>query len=1016
MVIPVSSGSSAPYVAPPPPPPSYKVQPHDTVQSIAQAYSVTPEELARTNGIATSTALTPGQTLTLPANAVPPPPKEQLPSDQSLQQKTSAAVSAYQTAVQQSKQALQNAPHNAGIRSDIAQSEASPVDSAQQAMNTAIQNEIAGEIANRNNGVPAQFRTPTSQLIDSFGQAIVQRYQGDPTTQSAVSAGVTNYKANTLISAVPDKGSAHDKLQSLSTQLQGQPQDVVDQVLADSRVQGWIQAEANQVAQPYANVQPDNVAYAQDQANQAADQLYTATNGLSPTLATAVTQASMPTIQNIAQLQLGGAGSMVPFDTVQSVLASLGNSDQANSVMQQAAEAYANLGTASFLTRGGASSELEQSILDSPGYGAAGNPSFAIALGQALQQRGMTTQANAAFDAGAQGVQDYLANNGGSPLKAYDAAHSAAEQKDQKLAQLLAQSGPLTYAQEQSFIKAYRSDPDNAKAYQADADAAKTLASYMQNNQASLIYAAGHNPAAAKQLYSAMQDVAQSGQGETALKFAGYVNNDAAASKAFSQFSDYQSTFLPDAVKSAEGQLLVENGGDTKMAGSELLELADPVFKGHAGWNLVKEGFQAMSEGDTKAFSAASFAEGYKEMGASGKAWAIAAVTVDSLNGANAGQLNEMINAFSMAGGDVSEVGTGVLQVMADAGKFGAYNATAEAMAKLGARFVPGLAMVASTTAFASDFEAAKDNSGSATGAVYALAMAGDMISVIGSFMENFPPAAIAGEVVNGIGTIISAPFELVGHLLEGNKEQQEFQEEQVKYLQAAGISNKDEAEAMAKDGGAINAFAQQAGLNPQQAQQILMAHPEAFDQGTAYTQPVINLLKACQIKPADADGFLSALAKDNPNYVNVLFNMSTAPGYNSATPLVNNANLVNMIGGGGYANAKAYVQSHAPDVFSADGNARRQADYDYELALSSGAMQQSEIGNLLKSNSNAAYQAEIINIMKSNGSLNHWVQQIGAQYAYNGWPQAAIGAIQNAQGAGVLSASQAQQYITELG
>lgn len=1015
-MLPVSADASTRYVPPSsPPPPPYKVQAHDTVQSIAQTYGVTPEELARANGITTMTALTEGQTLTLPANAVPPGPNEQPPSAQTLQQQTNTAVSAYQTAQAQAKQAIQNAPRNAGIRSDIAQSEADTVNQARQAMESAIQNEIAGDIANRNNGVPAQFRTPTNQLISSFGQAIAQRYANDPDTQSAVNDAVNGYQAITLISAVPSDANAHDKLQSLSTQLQGQPQSVIDKALADPQVQSWVQAEANQVAQPYAKVHADDVYYAQDQATQAAGQLQTATTGLSPELATAVTQASMPTIQKIAQLQLGYAGSMVPFDNVQSVLANLGGS-QSNSVIQQVAQAYAdNPGAVGFLTRGGATSELETSILASPGYGSAGSPNFAIALGNALQERGRTQAANDAFAAGAQGVQDYLAHNGGSPLQAYQAAHSAAEEKDKKLQQLLAQSGPLTATQSQAFIKAYRDDPDNAKVYQADADTAKTLAAYMQNNQASLLFAAGHNQGAAQQLYTMMQDMAQSGQGKTALQFAGYVQNDAAASKAFSKFSDYESKFLPDAVKSAEGQLLVENGGDTKMAGSQLLKLADPVFKDRSGWKLVKEGIEALSNGDTKAFNAAQFAEGYKEMGAAGKAWAVAGIAVDSLNGANADKVNEMINAFSLAGSDVSELGAGALEVMADAGKFGAFNATADVMAKLGAKFVPGLSVIASISAFASDFEAAKNNPGSALGAFSALAMAGDVISVIGSFMENIPPIAVAGEIVTGIGTLISAPFELVAHAIEGNKEQREFQEEQTKYLEAAGIE-KDQAERLAKDGTAASTFAEKLGLNPDQAQQILAAHPEAFDQGGNYTQGVINAVKACQIKPDDVNGFLSAMAKDDPNYVTTFYNQLTVAANSPSTPLSNSAHLASLIDSGTFANTKAYVESHAPDVFSPDGNARRQADCDYEVALSTATMQPVQIANLLNSNHNAAYQAEIINVMKDSGTLRTWVQQMSSDYAYVGLSQAAISALRNAQSAGVLPADQAQQYVGELG
>ncbi|WP_266171068.1 LysM peptidoglycan-binding domain-containing protein [Dyella subtropica] len=1016
-MLPVEPGSSARYIplaAPQPPP--YQVQPKDTVQSVAQTYKVTPEELARTNGISVTTDLAHIQTLTLPANAVPPAHDDSSQPAQTPAQKTDAAISAYQDAVKHRDELIQNAPHNGAIRADIRQSESPAVDSAQKAMDTAIQNEIAGEVAYRNNGTPVEFRTPTDQLITSAGQAILQRHQGDPGTQSAISAAVSDYqltsKAQALIPSFSGDFSPHDKLLSLSTNLQGQPQEVVDRVLADPNVQSWVKAAADQVAQPYAHVKSGNEHYAVDQASQAAGQLQMVTDGLPPALATAVTQASMPTIQKIAQLELGSQGSMVPFDSVQSVLAGLGDSGQANAVINQAAAAYAgNLGAVRYLTASGAAnsanSPLTASISQSPGYGSAGSPAFAIALGNQLSGRpGLNDLANRAFDAGAQGVHDYLANNGGSPLKAYDAAHAAAQQTDQKLAELLAKAGPLTDEQKQAVIKAYRDDPDHAKAYQADADAAKKLAGYMQTNQASLIYAAGRNPDAAQQLYSAMKDLAQSGQGKLALQFAGDVQNDPAALKAFGKFSDYESKFLPDAMASAHGQLLVEDGGDTKMAGSQLLELASPVFKFRNGWNLVKENFEKKIDGNGT-FNAKALAQGYKEMGLSGKAWAVAAVTTDSVNGVNVTKINEMIGEFSMAGGDVTEVGTGALKTLADAGKFGAYNATAETMAKLGAKFVPGLSVIASTAAFVTDFNAARDNQNPA----YAGALLGDTIAVIGSFMETAGVTEVPGAVVTGIGILMSAPFELVGKIIDGNKEQKDFQEEQVKYLEAGGI-DKDKAEVLAKDGEAINAFAKQLGLSPQQAQDVLMAHREAFDQGAGNAQGLIDVVKACQIKPEDVGGFVDALAHDNPDYVRFF----SQPRGTPTTPLTNRDDLADLIGGGGFTNAKAYVQSHAPDVFSAAGSARRQADRQYEVAQSLSGSPQMQIGNLLKSNHDPVYQSEIIKVMKDNGTLDTWVKQMGTEFAYNGWDQAAKSAIQNAQNTNVLSADEAQRYLGQLG
>ncbi|HEV2679392.1 MAG TPA: hypothetical protein VGV14_02735, partial [Rhodanobacter sp.] len=513
-------------------------------------------------------------------------------------------------------------------------------------------------------------------------------------------------QADVLIPSYSGNWSAADKLKGIV--LTGQPQAVIDRVLADPQVQAWIKQAAADIGKPYDGMGRDKIPYAYDQAGQASGNLAIATDGMPSQIAAALAQASMPTIQKIAQLELGYAGSMVPFDSVQSVLANIGTGDQATSVIQQTAEAYAgNLGAVDFLTRGGGNSELASTIVSSPGFGSAGNPAFAIALGNELKSRGQTDNANAAFDAAGQGVHDYLANNGGSPLKAYDAARKGVEDKEKHLSELLGKAGPLTDAQKQAFIKAYRSDPDNAKAYKADADAAKTLATYMETNKQGLIYAAGRDPAAAQQLYGAMKDLTQSGQGVEALKFAGYVRTDSAAAKTFTKFSDYQDDFLPKALEAAQGQLLVENDGDTKGAGSALLELAEPVFKGQDGWALVKENYAHMADGETKAFDAKQFAEAFTKLGGAGKGWATVSVMVSSFNGANAEQINTMIGAFAIAGGKVDEVGTGAVQALTEAGKFGVYAESAEKLAKFTAKFVPGLAAVANTAVFASDFSKA---------------------------------------------------------------------------------------------------------------------------------------------------------------------------------------------------------------------------------------------------------------------------------------------------------------------
>jgi hypothetical protein len=70
----------------------------------------------------------------------------------------------------------------------------------------------------------------------------------------------------------------------------------------------------------------------------------------------------------------------------------------------------------------------------------------------------------------------------------------------------------------------------------------------------------------------------------------------------------------------------------------------------------------------------------------------------------------------------------------------------------------------------------------------------------------------------------------------------------------------------------------------------------------------------------------------------------------------------------------------------------------------------------LLSRNHNAAFQAEIINIMKQNNTLGTFVEAMGANDHYNGWPEAARAAIQSAANAGVLTPAQAQGYLAQVG
>lgn len=795
----------------PPPKPeqkTYVVQPGDTVESIAAQHHVTPQALASANDVAHYAsspaangyrtqyqALPAGMELVLPPAEVAP---DRTDAAHTPQQKTDAAAKAYQQALKDRDQAMRDAPPDMGMRSVILKTENAHVADARAAFDAAVQAEIDGKVADATVGVPPQYQTPAAQLAKTYGDQIVARYADDANLQAAAQtvAHTAQVKAtaDSLIPGFAGPWTAAEKLQQID--LQGQPQEVVDAVLSDPRVQQWIKQAAADIGKPYEGVGSGNLPGAYRQADAAAKALAAATGNMSPQLTAAVVQASMPTIQKIAQLQ--SSNDILPFDSVYAVLSRVGDDAQGKAAMAQAAQAFADN-----------ADRLPMNFANAP-EGVVANAAslntdarFALALADAFRENGDPATAARVEQAAAAGIGEGLKYQGDGPKAAYEKAHAAAQDKDKHLAELLAKAGPLTKQQTEAYIKAYREDPDNAKVYKADAEAAAHLGSWMKANQRALLFAAGNDPEAAKQLYGMLQDLAQSGQGATALQFAGDIKNDPKAAAAFAKFSDYQADFLPKALTSAQGQLLLESDGNTKEAGNKLLELADPLFKGKDGWDAVRENYARLANGETKAFNAAQFADGYRKMGAAGKAWAVASIMTSTLNGANAGEVSDLIASFATAGANTDGLATGAAQALADAGRLGRFTESAATFAKFASRFVPALGVVASSAAFASDFGKAVDGN-----PAYAIALAGDVFSIIGGVLETTGIGEVPGAIVTGIGAVLSAPFELVGGIIDGNKEAKAFAQEEEKYLKQVGEDDTT-SKAMAES-------------NPQQVKDLL--------------------------------------------------------------------------------------------------------------------------------------------------------------------------------------------------
>jgi len=763
----IAANDSGNYAQPQlPPPPIHTVTGNETVAQVAQQYGVAPEELARGNNISVDTALPPGQMLTLPPHAATNA-TQAAPATQTPAQKTDAAIAAYQAALKQRDDDMRSAPRNAGLRADLDSTEQDRIDAAKKTMNQAIADEVAGEVAFRNQGTPIAFRTPTDQLIDNAGNAIVARHSGDASLAATIQGAVGTYKfqnqVNGLIPEYSDGTSAADKLKGIM--LNGQPPEVVAAVAADPRVQAWAKEAAVQVDQAYANGRNGSGSL------DAAHALLASIQGLPPPLAAAVVRQSLTAIQKMGQVSMNGPGQQT-FGSMQRVISALGEGPDAQDLANQVAGAYLHQ-----------AEDWSQQTLNSVTVAMNGGvrPTLAMALANALQNDGRAEQAQDIIAAATIGQQSYLANAQDSPLKAYNDAHGAKLEKDEHLAELLNHAGPLNDQQKLAFIEAYRADPDNAKVYQAETDAGRDLASYMNAHQDDLIAAAGRSPDNAKQLYQCMQDLNQSGQGKTSLAFVVAIDKDPAATKAFNGFSDYQTDFIDKAIAAAQGQLLVEGHGDAKGAATQLLALAAPLFQANDGWSQITTNYTRMAEGKEDAFTAKALGEEFKELGPGGKGLAMASIMVNAINGSLGDNASGVINSYATALGTTAGLASGALQSLVEAEKAGTKTAS---LAEFSARLVPGLSLIAASSACKSDFDSMQSNP------VYAGAVVGDLFSVIGSTLE-VGGVEVPGAFINGIGSLVAAPFQFAGGLIDDITDANQVHADVKKYLSADGVNLK---------------------------------------------------------------------------------------------------------------------------------------------------------------------------------------------------------------------------------
>ena len=280
----------------------------------------------------------------------------------------------------------------------------------------------------------------------------------------------------------------------------------------------------------------------------------------------------------------------------------------------------------------------------------------------------------------------------------------------------------------------------------------------------------------------------------------------------------------------------------------------------------------------------------------------------------------------------------------------------------------------------------------------------GDLVALIGSGVAVAVPGV--GQIIEGVGLVISG----IGTLITGNEEKRERDEAQERLLVEAGV---DPAVARTLAGGdeQPTQFSEQLGMSPEEIQALAQNHPELFT-APGYSQAVIDAAKAAGLEGDEVNGFIDALASDNPHYIDPFFaQFSSKDPY---SPSVHDESLRQLIDSE-FPSASAYVREASPEVYGGDAEQAQQADRDYDLE-SRASNPYASIGNLLKSNDDPAYQAQIIQRLEEDGILDIYAEEFAVGHNYNGWGEAFLEALQAAEEQGVISEEQLEQYSEGLG
>lgn len=558
--------------------------------------------------------------------------------------------------------------------------------------------------------------------------------------------------------------------------------------------------------------------------------------------------------------------------------------------------------------------------------------------------------------------------------KDYTDAKADADKLNEELNTFLLRAGPLTDEQRAKFIEEFKSRDDRADVYKAEADAAKALGDYVAENRDALLAMAAKDPAAAKQVVELLGDLADSGNGELALDMVGQImaaDPSSDLGKAFASHAETLKGPLLERISSAATtEIVARHDGDLQAALGDLQEAFQPfkdakgLYDGVSGGvGSFKEGMEmmeAVASGDFDALK--KLGDDFGEASPFARAMSAAGVVLGAVKAGQSGKEGEYLEAvqgFASAGEAGLNLLAGATKHLTDAGKFAQYADDAAKFARFAAKLAPGLGVIASATSAAINVQKAAE--GQNVG--YAIAIVGDVFSMLGSAVALVPGAGTAaGAIVSGIGAVISAIGGFVGDAIDKHQTEEELRG----YLEAAGL-DKDTIELMLGSGESQNMVASELGIDGRQWQQML-----AKDPMLAYAPFIFKeVADAYGLQGDQAVQMFDKLRADNPEAMLELmkeFGEKPLAG-------VDYAPLVREFVESNFSGAHAYARSQESSTTNPDGSTKSPADQakDDYAGIRSGTLGDivDKTEGLLKANSDHAYRVEVLKLLSAESYIS---------------------------------------------